>query len=301
MVQDGDESTGKGSSTLGSEKHGTTSDFRRGKRYRKLLKLLTNARTRAYSRLSYRSKLVLVLLLLVHVAAFVAIIMVSRQQVDYVTDLHEAGRCLDDVHQGCIKLRVLDRFLMGEDTKAPLLYGTNSLTEWVELLGGDVEHVQQRHNGLYLGFNTLRRLKNNDEYQLRDVWEKAKHQVIRLEDVNPPYTIFENASLWDVGNDFVVSAHDTINNYQMHADANRMLPTTRDWFFAWSNGPFAMTEGYVESLSAFMDRTQVNISNKRTALLILLGLEGCLCSLLAIAFIWLTIGKVGRGQLRGGA
>lgn len=57
-------------------------------------------------------------------------------------------------------------------------------------------------------------IQRTGEFSLRDIWEEPLHAIHRLADVNPPKIFQENASLWDAGNEFIIAAHDTINNYQ---------------------------------------------------------------------------------------
>lgn len=62
--------------------------------------------------------------------------------------------------QVAIQARVIDMFVKGQQNVAPALYGTHDAAGWVESFDEYLDAMQERHNHIYLGFDTPRRLEN---------------------------------------------------------------------------------------------------------------------------------------------
>lgn len=62
--------------------------------------------------------------------------------------------------QAAIQLRVIDLYVQHDQGIAPLLYGADDMTGWVEQLDNTVDRLYTRHSNIYFGFGTPRRLEN---------------------------------------------------------------------------------------------------------------------------------------------
>lgn len=79
--------------------------------------------------------------------------------------------------------------------------------------------------------------------------------------------------------------------------AGKVLSTTRDWYYVWANGPFGITDGYLDSLDGLLNRAELSIETVTAVMKSLLALDACLCSVIAVVYMWRKLGQVRRLKL----
>jgi len=105
------------------------------------------------------------MLLAVHIACYVAASTVMTQQEKFIIDMDLAGDGLHYVHRVLVAARTIaDKHFPGlpavtsPDTTRP--WGLDPMSKFVEQLGVAATLAREAHYGVYLGFETLRRLEN---------------------------------------------------------------------------------------------------------------------------------------------
>jgi hypothetical protein len=99
------------------------------------------------------------MLLAVHVACYIAAVVMVDLQKKYVSDMDQSGDGVDNAHRIMVATRTIaDKYFPASATTRPWVADT--LDTWVQRLGEKATEVKKSHYGVYLGFNTLRRLDN---------------------------------------------------------------------------------------------------------------------------------------------
>ena len=218
----GDEASSKASGSVAGAGSGFASDYRRGKRYKKLVKMLTSNKAQAsiqrcgsvlglccrcgglagadaaargagspaaFARSTdcaagsllhplacrltashhfppsalrsfwRRALAILAMLLAVHIACYVAAVVMVGLQKNYVSDMDQSGDGVDNSHRIMVAARTIaDKYFPATAASRP--WSADTLDTWVERLGEKATEVKESHYGVYLGFSSLRRLDN---------------------------------------------------------------------------------------------------------------------------------------------
>jgi len=119
---------------------GAIADYKRGKRFRKLVKMLKTPRAMvAVQRYWRRSLGVLGCLLAVHIVCFAISLVIIRLQTEYVSELSRAGDVVSKAVSASLRMRVLE--MLHRTTPATLggLFSTADKATWAAGLLQDVE------------------------------------------------------------------------------------------------------------------------------------------------------------------
>jgi hypothetical protein len=229
----GDDASSKASGSVAGAGSGFASDYRRGKRYKKLVKMLTSNKAQASlqrcglgqcvlllsGRLSraaaacwegrslviarvmrahhfisqapleysptiavrpawppppfpaprsfgHRALAILGFLLVVHVACYVAATTMLEQQRSHIHDMDESAHGVEGTTRVMVDARsIANYYATSQAPTGP--WKDDSLDTWVQRLGEATTHVRDSHYGVYLGFESLRRLTNTRACELR--------------------------------------------------------------------------------------------------------------------------------------
>jgi hypothetical protein len=127
----------------------TASDFNRGKRLKRLLKLLSGRQaTKALTRLRLHARLLLAGILVLHTVCFIVVVMAMYQQYSYATNISSAGQAIVETHLVGTYSRDIEAASrnVGLNVSYDMNYLYGKITSHLDNLG-------KLHNGLYLGFD----------------------------------------------------------------------------------------------------------------------------------------------------
>lgn len=127
----------------------TASDFNRGKRLKRLLKLLSGRQaTKALTRLRLHARLLLAGIFAVHTACFIVVVMATYQQYSYAINISSAGQAIVQSHLVATYNRDVEAATRGVGLNVS--YDMNYL---YSQLTSHLTNLESLHSGLYLGFN----------------------------------------------------------------------------------------------------------------------------------------------------
>ncbi|KAI8475137.1 MAG: hypothetical protein J3K34DRAFT_517581 [Monoraphidium minutum] len=296
----------------GSEAGGYQSDFKRGKRLRKLARLLLGKRAQTaamrfraraglvvlgllavHTAFRARAGLVVLGLLAVHTAFFVATITLIQGQEQYVHEVDDASSAVIGLHRMLLDCRVLQELHAGVEREG--LFMASDLQRWVDLTYDatsdaaiDATNVfWEQHKVTYFGRSpkSLRRFKNRVNYKLEDYWEDPFWNATMFYDTEPPSQETKAHPLWALGNDAAAAALDVAHNHAAMTAGGRPLSAVRQWQFVIANGPWSLYVGYRTTIYGLVERALAKVGEVSVAMTIFLALEGCLLFAAATLYI----------------
>ncbi|KAG2450719.1 hypothetical protein HYH02_004557 [Chlamydomonas schloesseri] len=276
----------------GSEAGGYQTDFKRGRRFKKLMKLLSSAKAKAdLTRYNRHTYIVIALLLLVHTICFALFLIFLENQKKYVTEVDST----QDTSTYGLDIGILARALQN-------VYNNNTNPEWytwddLPVLLKDttaaVDMMEFNHQGLYLGFGKLRHL--GDIYELGDIWEGRTLNETLYIDTRNPYYVSDKNSLWLMGNALIASGRELVSNHIRIANATgNNFTLNRDWQYINHNGPASITAGYRYSLNGMVLRTWDSVGRVNMLGIGLLIAEGAVVCGIAALYMWVLLKQVAR-------
>ncbi|KAG2440500.1 hypothetical protein HYH02_010378 [Chlamydomonas schloesseri] len=272
-------------------------DYRRGKRYKKLLKVLESPVVQRAARdFTWQALLANVAQLLANALAFVLMTVLMAQQAASVHNLHAASQLNRRMHESFIILQKLNNIYEG------LLpvggYYTNSsiawLTDELKTVLGDFADLNTE---MYTGVGSNERPDPTTPYDpdnLQDVWNKPIRQEtifytnLDANNATVHNITFKNSTLWDLANTYIERASEV---QHMHRTWGPAHGTLSDWdAYKWvvTNGLLPLYEGMSDALlrlthTAIAAAEEVN----RLQLVLLILQGGVICALLLLYMWWL--------------
>lgn len=257
------------------------SDYGRGKRLRKLVRLLSS-KAALQVVVAFRFKVILLVLAIgvIHLAAFGVLVGFLSKQYTYLDEVEAAGDVLGLVHRVASLSVALEAAQRGQGFAAgaipkyaaemeesynrctacghakhaalhtlPANPTTPSSVPDVCACGAAVDfRLNQLHEGLYLGFSGLRTLEDSKLYHL---WHDSDISATTyLDAANPTVSSVQTTSLFALGG-MVVSAAKELQFAVLNPDTSENtgpLATLRSYHFLQANGPGTLYEPYVKTL-----------------------------------------------------
>ncbi|KAG2493479.1 hypothetical protein HYH03_008295 [Edaphochlamys debaryana] len=276
----------------GSEAGGYQTDFKRGRRFKKLMKLLSSAKAKAdLTRYHRHTYIVIALLLLVHTVCFALFLIFLENQKKYVTEVDST----QDTSTYGLDIGILGRAIdnIYKNKTNPDWYATSDLNSLLEDMTYAIDEMEFNHQGLYLGFGKLRHL--GDIYELGDIWEGRTLNETIYVDTRNPYTTSDLNSLWLMGNAILAAGREIVSNHLRIANTtNSDFELNRNWQYINMNGPASITAGYRYSLNGMVLRTWDSVGRVNMLGIGLLVAEGCIVCGLAALYEWILLKQVAR-------
>ncbi|GLC67719.1 hypothetical protein PLESTF_000598300 [Pleodorina starrii] len=260
-------------------------DFRRGKRCRKLLKMLsTPAVQRATLSFRWQALLAIAVQLLANLACFVLLTVLLIRQTRGLTELNDVGQALVSCHDAMLTLQVMDNIYTNRSQVGVGLYDKMSINRLEGELKVALDSSWFSHNDVYLGHGPLARLPT--AYNLSALWNEYSHQELLF--YGSEATNTRSTSLWRLGNAFLRQGFELHHRHRELAQQLGSLAASDQYKYIHSNGLFELFHGYSLTLNAFVYQA-VDTSNTINQLqLVLLVIEGCcICALVVAYMAWL--------------
>ncbi|WIA17635.1 hypothetical protein OEZ85_014441 [Tetradesmus obliquus] len=278
---------GASSAPDGSEAGAYESDFKRGKRLRRLARMLNGKQAQKAAARFYKHACLLTLgLFVAHTACFAASVSLINAQNQYIQEVDDAGAAVITLHRMAIDCRVLDALHKG--IEQPGIFTQADLAGFSALFEEAIDLFHTDHERTYLGRTGMRRFVNRQKYKLRDYWESNMWNATNYIDTVPPVAETEPMGLWELGNWVVAAAREVLSNHERMTAGGVPLSENRFWRFVMDNGPWALYNGYKLTLYGLVERAAAKMGEVSSAMVLLLVLEGCVLFISAAAYItWL--------------
>ncbi|KAJ9529670.1 hypothetical protein QJQ45_014402 [Haematococcus lacustris] len=235
-------------------------EYKRGKRLKKLVKMLggPTAMT-SILRFKWVSLGLVAVLLLVDIVMFVVVDMLVQKQANQVADLSSASMATHRVLELGICVASLGTLYAGDGSSNLRYLGEggveNSITQQLAMMETYTEDLDRLHTGLYRGFGQQRRLP--DSFGIRDLWEQPSLPMVSFFNVDSGIRANTSiASLWDMGNLYIKSAHTLLQNsrnkYGNDTQTGRTFVQDVDTLSMFENLLRGLIPGYAATLDGLM-------------------------------------------------
>ncbi|KAG2488728.1 hypothetical protein HYH03_012728 [Edaphochlamys debaryana] len=255
----------------------TPADFKRGKRYRKLVKLMDSQQARrVVVRFKRGTWLTLLACLAIHVVCFALIIISIQEQDQALEHMSVAGGAQCYLQQSLVAARALDQAQRGNGnnntyTAVDVDTFANNVLDYASLYREENSQVLM----------TLKPELAQDLFYARLVEVWAGHNQTTDE------VFFEYTPLWDLITRVYISAKAVFQNYlTWHSQGINVADTTQGALMLESGAQ--IIPDYDGVLDALLEAAQVETAKVSMLQLIFLVLEGCFCtSCVAFALVYL--------------
>ncbi|EFJ43613.1 hypothetical protein VOLCADRAFT_96265 [Volvox carteri f. nagariensis] len=257
---DFDDTASNGGQSVMSGNSGTSggAEYKRGKRFRNLVKLMDSSEAeQVLRRFRVGALLTMAVLAAAHTVCFSFVVVSIKGQQQSMGQLVTAGRSQRYLHQVLVSLRAMDQILKGKTSTAFELYNNTS----VDTLAQKV-------------FDSAMQVK---------VWSKVN--ATTNEDV------YVNMTLWDLATKVYTSSKDVYQNYREWNRTQVNISTTPSGQFLLKSGP-ELFNGFRKILDDLLYIAMRNTSQVNNLLLAFLVAEGCGVSVMAAAMLAYLLRKL---------
>ncbi|KXZ42914.1 hypothetical protein GPECTOR_111g247 [Gonium pectorale] len=250
-------------------------EYKRGKRFRNLVKLMDSSQAEnVLSRFRRGALLAMLLLAVAHTVCFALVVISIQGQQDSMSQLVIAGRSQRMLHQVLVSVRALDQIYKGK--APPNLYGTADVPEFVDNIFTYAQGVKDLNNEVAA--------ENNGNGVVRSLYYMPGMRVWANVNATTREDIYINITLWDMATKVYTSSKDIYQNHRVWAAKGVNISSTASGQFLLRSGS-DLFNGYRKVLDALlyiaMDNTR-RVNNLQLACLLA---EGCGVSVLSAALL----------------
>ncbi|GIL99026.1 hypothetical protein Vretimale_4267, partial [Volvox reticuliferus] len=265
-----------------------TADYRRGKRYRKLLKVLESpAVQRAARDFQWQALLANVAQLVTNLLAFILLTVLLHRQARQVETLDSATSISRLMHESLIIMQKLNNHYEGIYPRTQY-YTSDTVLGLSDDLKIHLDKFASLVTDIYSGIGNRQHEyphpydPNNPQY----IWNMKLHNETLFYTTTPYRIEYRNASLWDMSSSFIERASEV---QHMHGSWGSNHSTLSDFdAYRWSmtNGLGPLYNGYSDALLQ-LTHAAIGAANKVNQLqLVLLVLQGCVVCVLLLIYMW---------------
>ncbi|PNH12261.1 Tiny macrocysts protein B [Tetrabaena socialis] len=294
-----------------SEAGAHVANYGAGKRFKKLLRILTSPMAQQPARmLRLHAMVLLALMLVAHAVTFVLLLTKLRTQKDAITDLNSVTMASRRIHEIAINGRLLESLYTGDSYVEGLTQFGDPVDETLAGVYDDTSRVmillKEEHHGVYLGFRALRRIPT--DFGLRDIWDNPTLNITLFFDENDPAapehilhqaadglpTSYSMMGLWDAGNLYLAKSLDLYNNAEAVVAKGINYTTWSTWKFLQTNGLPVIFPAYLSTLDALVQLTVQQSKQIYQLQLVILCIEGGLLCISACTYMWIMADRFSR-------
>ncbi|GIL60368.1 hypothetical protein Vafri_14969 [Volvox africanus] len=285
LAGDFDDAASNGGQSIMSGNSGGTSggaEYKRGKRFRNLVKLMDSSEAeQVLRRFRWGAILTMAVLAAAHTVCFALVVISIKGQQQSMTQLITAGRSQRMLHQVLVSVRAMD--LIFKNRTSTNLYHSSDLESFANMVISSATQVKELNN--YVADHNWNQGNVRDLYYIQTfpVWYKVN--ATTGEDV------YANITLWDLATKVYTSSKDVYQNYKNWSDVNINISSTPSGQFLLKSGSDLFT-GFRKVLDDLLDIAIHNTSNVNNLLLAFLMAEGCGVSVLAAAMLAYLLRKL---------
>ncbi|GFR41359.1 hypothetical protein Agub_g2042 [Astrephomene gubernaculifera] len=279
---------------------GPTADYRRGKRYRKLLKVLESPVVqRAAHDFQWQALLANVAQLLTNLTAFVLLTVLLKQQSGHVQRLHAATGVNRLMHEAFIIMQKLNNHYEGLYPAAGY-YSAASVPPLTEDLKLHLDVFAELNTQIYSDVGNERPDPNTpyDPRNAQDIWNKPVHNETLFYSTTPYRIEYRNTSLWDLSSSFIERASEVQHMHATWGPAHATLADFDAYRWVMTNGLGPLHEGYSDALLQLMNKAISQAHSVNRLQLVLLVIQGCVVCSLLVGYMWWLQRRVSQQRYR---
>ncbi|GLI61040.1 hypothetical protein VaNZ11_003192 [Volvox africanus] len=266
-----------GQSALSAQSASGGAEYKRGKRFRKLIKLMDSSQAQlVQERFRTHALATVAFLAIVHIVCFALVVTAIQSQRTSMLNLGHNGEAQRFMHQIMTDVRSLDIILHpGNRTIPDGLYNIDA-KKFVSRIAANAEIVKGRLNDILNGHHRAdSKVLNLFYYTLAPAWNGNDL------DGSDMYT---NLTVWDFSTRFFTMATNIVENYELWNNQSIRISSTAAGQFILKSGPnlFRMSRKILDEL---LYEAAANVHWVDTLQLVFLAVEGTVISSLAAFYL----------------
>ncbi|GIL80540.1 hypothetical protein Vretimale_16032 [Volvox reticuliferus] len=287
MAGDFDDTASNGGQSIMSGNSGTTSggaEYKRGKRFRNLVKLMDSSEAeQVLRRFRWGAILTMAILAAAHTVCFALVVISIKGQQQSMTQLVTAGRSQRMLHQVLVSLRAMDMIFKNRTSNN--LYNSSDVESFANMVISSATQVKDLNN--YVADH------NWNKGSVRSLYYLQTFPVWHNFNATTGQDVYVNITLWDLATKVYTSSKDVYQNYKNWSDPtfNISISSTPSGQFLLKSGPDLFT-GFRKILDDLLFIAIHNTSEVNNLLLAFLMAEGCGVSVLAAAMLAYLLRKL---------
>eukprot|EP00898_Chlorokybus_atmophyticus_P008160 jgi/Chlat1/8345/Chrsp8S00675 len=260
-------------------------NFQRAKRYRSILKLVSNSKMRsAISALSFHTRIIAIILMLSHVLCFVVLRIEVQAQVSLEKQVKVAGDGTFYAQLVAIDARVLQHNGgMATNASAALITATEAK------MNSHLDSLESVLEGLYLGFKGLSKPGSK---HLQHLFDDPILNITVLEDNQPPTYRYDLLGLWDAGKFYMQSARQVALPHNHSRDAESAA-----WQYVMRNGPPTISPALIDAQYDVTTRATTNVQRVQMFQSGVYVFEGGFVFFLTMLYLWSLLRRVAEERV----
>eukprot|EP00775_Hariotina_reticulata_P001355 gene1355-1696_t len=289
--QSGGDGLEAASSVAGSEADDElVADWRRAKRLKKLTRMMTStAANMAAARFKKHTYMLTLLILGAHILCFAILYSQVDARFQTAYEVGDMAKGIVQTQMAALRISLVQKCFDPSFSRMEICQ-PKLIESYMISLQDNYDVLLKIHQGLYLGFNNLKTLRDP---RLLNQWTYTlQPELTWLPQTNNNATgVITNGSstLWEMGNKYLQSLQDVIFNARA---LGLKLADTAYWNYMYLNGPASIFTGYSWSMDVFVDYAWNQLGTLNSVLVALLVIEALLVSVTAMGYEFLLLKSV---------
>lgn len=197
-------------------------------------------------------RVILLVLLVVHTACFVAIIVSLDSLTSYIKMINNCARSSYMLQRVMISARMLDNIHSGNINQG--WYSATDLDNIIHDFDADIHELEEASQLVFFGPTASPKpTRLLPQFDLGSIWEESSSFLEQNYFDIAPAAFFKNGSnsLWDVTNGVIAHSKELVQNHAYISNVtNGNISNHHDWQYVLKNGVESATSGYRQSTDA---------------------------------------------------
>ncbi|GLI60726.1 hypothetical protein VaNZ11_002824 [Volvox africanus] len=286
-LEDDDGGSEGGQSAVSGAQSATGSEYTRGKRFRKLVKLMDSSQTlQVQKRLRIHTLVTVSLLAVVHIICFVLTVTAIKQQKTSMLQLGRSGQAQLYMHRIMIDTRSLD--IISHNKTVESLFSKDKDTYFVKRISKDAEEVKKR-------FNEILNTHSKSPEILRLLYQ-TKRTVWDTNDADGT-DIYTNLTIWDFATRFYSMAKQVEQLYDQWKEERTFVADSYAGQFLLKSGPDLFIDSR-KILDALLFSAVDNARRVDVLQIVFLVVEGAAISFFAACYLTFLLRAVAAQRFK---
>ncbi|EFJ45114.1 hypothetical protein VOLCADRAFT_106127 [Volvox carteri f. nagariensis] len=276
-----------GQSAVSGAQSATGSEYTRGKRFRKLAKLMDSSQTQMIQkRLRIHALIVVGMLALLHIICFVLTITAIKTQQASMAQLGRSGQAQLFLHRVLIDVRSLD--IISHNKALDNLFTVNDTHHFIARISSDAEELKVRFNEILSAYSNSQELMN--------LLYKTKRRVWDTNDADGS-DLYTNLTIWDFATRFYSMAKQVEQLHSTWVAEKAFIADTYPGQFLLKSGPDLFSDSR-RILDALLYNAVNNARHVDVLQIVFLLVEGAGVSFVAACYIMYLLRAVAAQRFK---
>uniref|UniRef100_A0A7S0YA25 Uncharacterized protein n=1 Tax=Polytomella parva TaxID=51329 RepID=A0A7S0YA25_9CHLO len=274
---------------------GGSADYQRGKRLRRLMKLLNSATVMSsIHRYQKQCTTVACIVVILALISFIVMRVMLTRGASQVSSLTIAGTAGLMLHKVLIDVVAIDDIKQGFVSEG-ISFGTGNLSFWQDELITHVSLFKDNHVEAYqhVGTANIPEFTPYENLTLISIWNNLDfNQTTFYQKSIPPKITYEKVKLWSLGNRFIDNALTVYDYFEAWVTEGETVRSQDEFKGMMLNGLNELYRGYYDTMNALTVSAVREAERINTVQTILMALIGVVCAVITIIYMWFLLQQV---------